>query len=226
MRSSALPIAAMASSSTTRCAGCGKTEEAEGNREAGGRASQLAQVTPVRLGPRTLAGVTVAVAEQESFALRPPAPQVLHRVGPRPAEIAHGFVARLRHMDRGQFTRPVQARELEGVAPIGLDPLAWPRGDQRGRHDRAGNLQLPQSPREDKAGRPRFIADPQLDAGMGLPEFGEDLLQGVQIMGDGAVTTSESCFANKSASPSPFPIASQPNAAVIPAARGSLPDRS
>ena len=167
------------------------------------RQDQLAQVAPVRFGPRALARVTVAVAQQEGFELRPPAeaaahgtsggremgepPQILHRVGPRPAEVAHRFIAGLGHLHRGQFAGAVQSRQLEGVAPVRLDPLARARGDQRRRHHRAVDFELPEPPGQDKAGRPGLVADPQFRTRMGLPEFGKDLLQGMQIVGDGAV---------------------------------------
>ena len=79
--------------------------------------------------------------------------------------------------------------------------------DAGGWASRAGDLRLPEPPGQDKAGRPRLIADPQFGARMGLAQFGEDLLirlrltlraacgclspfgrfQGVQVVGDGAV---------------------------------------
>jgi hypothetical protein len=49
------------------------------------------------------------------------------------------------------------------------------------------HLEWREPPRQDKAGRTRFVTDPQFGAGMGLPQLGENLLQGVQIVGDGAV---------------------------------------
>ena len=49
------------------------------------------------------------------------------------------------------------------------------------------DLELRAAAGEDEAGRPRLVADPQCGFGMGLPEFGKDLLQGMQIVGDGAV---------------------------------------
>jgi len=48
-----------------------------------------------------------------------------------------------------------------------------------GRANSAVDLQLPEPPGQDEAGRPGLVADPKFGAGMGLPELGEDLLQGV-----------------------------------------------
>lgn len=155
MRSPAPPMVASASSRTTRCAGWGRTEEAEGNREDGGWASKLAQVTPVRLGPRAFARVTVAVAQEEGFELRPAAPLILHRVGAGAAEVAHGFIAGVGHMHRRQLAGPVQPRQLQRVAPVGLDPVPAPARDQRRGHDGAVDLQLREPPCDDETRRPR-----------------------------------------------------------------------
>jgi hypothetical protein len=141
----------------------------------------------VRLGPRALAGVTIAVAQQEGFELRPAAPQVLHGVGARPAEVAHGLVAGGGHMHRGQLTGPVQAGQLARVAPVGLHPVATAARDQRRRHDGAMDFQLGAAAREDEPGRSRFVTDPQFGARMGFLQFGEHPLQSVQIVGDGAI---------------------------------------
>lgn len=51
------------------------------------------------------------------------------------------------------------------------------------------DLELPEPPRQDKAGRPRLVADAQFGPRMGLAQFGEDFLQGVQVVGDRPVKT-------------------------------------
>ena len=92
------------------------------------RQDQFAQVTPVGLGPRALAGVTAAVAPQEGLELRPAPAQVpfdcaqglrLHGVGPRPAAVAHGLVAGVGHMHRRQFARPVPFGFAQGLRQPG-----------------------------------------------------------------------------------------------------------
>jgi hypothetical protein len=84
----------------------------------------------VRLTPRALARVTIPVAQKESLELRAAAPQILHRVGARTTEIAHGFVTRLGHVHRAQFARPVQPRQLARIAPVRLDPIPRTARDQ------------------------------------------------------------------------------------------------
>ncbi len=58
---------------------------------------------------------------------------------------------------------------------------------------------MPEPPRQDKAGRPRLVADPQFHARMGLLEFGENLLQGMQIIGNAAVKTGRGSVAGSEA---------------------------
>lgn len=128
--------------------------------------------------------------EEREYKLRPAAPLILDRVGAGTAEVAHRFIAGVGHMHRRQFARPVQPRQLERVPPVGLDPVPAPARDQRRGHDGAVDLQLRAAARDDEARRPRLIADPQLGPGMGLFQFGKDLLQAVQVIGDGAVEAS------------------------------------
>ena len=89
----------------------------------------------VPIGP---ADVVPAEAEQEGF-------QAELRVREREAggiagatEIADCFVVDRRHVDARQITGAEQARQLDGVAPVGLDLVARLLGDQRGGHHLAG----------------------------------------------------------------------------------------
>jgi hypothetical protein len=90
-------------------------------------------------------------------------------------------------VDGAQLAGPVQPRQLARVAPVGLDPLAATDRDQGWGNNCAVDLELREPPREHEAGRPRLVADAQFGPGMGLPELGKDLLQRVQVVGDGAV---------------------------------------
>ncbi len=141
------------------------------------------------LGPRALGGVTVTVAQQEGFELRPCPPQVLHRVGAGAAEVTHGLVVRVGHMHGGQLRGPMQAGQLERVAPVGLHPVAGAARNQRRGDHGAVDLELREPPRQYEARRTGFVADPQLSPGVGFAQLRQDLLQGVEIIGDGAVET-------------------------------------
>jgi hypothetical protein len=141
----------------------------------------------VRLRPVALALVTVAVAQQKRLQAVAAAALVVHGVGARAAQIADGFIGRLRHVDGRQFARAVQASQAHRVAFVGLDPLTRARGDHRRRHHRAGDLELPQAPGDAEAARPRFIAGFEARAGMGLAQFGDDFFEGMEVIADLAV---------------------------------------
>ena len=85
----------------------------------------------------------------------PTSPLILHRVGAGTAEVAHRLIAGVGHMHRRQFARPVQPRQLQRVAPVGLDPVPAPARDQRRGHDGAVDFELRAAARDDEARRPR-----------------------------------------------------------------------
>ena len=62
---------------------------------------------------------------------------VLDRGIASPHEVPHRLVTRIRHPDRRQLTGPEQLHEIDGVAPIGLDPITWLGWDQRRCHHNA-----------------------------------------------------------------------------------------
>ena len=93
-------------------------------------------------------------------------------------------------MHYGQFAGAVQACQFEGVAPVGLDPVAGPDGDQRGRNDAAFDPQLREPTRQHKASRACLVADAQFGPRVRLAQFGKDSLQGVQVVGDRPVVAS------------------------------------
>jgi hypothetical protein len=71
------------------------------------------------------------VAQQEGQQLLAFAPQIVPRRLTRPHKIAHRFMVRIRRPHSGQLAGPVQPRQRDRVAPVGLDPLARPFWDQR-----------------------------------------------------------------------------------------------
>ena len=81
----------------------------------------------------------------------------------------------------------MQPGQLARVAPIGLHPVAGAARDQRGGDHRAVDLELRAAAREDEPRWPRLVTDAQFGPGTGLLQFGQDLLQGMQIVGDAAV---------------------------------------
>jgi hypothetical protein len=65
-------------------------------------------------------------------------------------------------MHRRQFTRPVQPRQLDRIAAVGLDPLGAPLWRLGGRHHPTVNFQLLETPRQNKAAGAGFVTDFQL----------------------------------------------------------------
>jgi transposase len=66
--------------------------------------------------------------------------QAVHRVEPRPYQIAHRPVAAVGNPHRRQLAGAMQPRQARRIPPIGLDPVVDALGDQRGgrpRHIRA-----------------------------------------------------------------------------------------
>ena len=62
---------------------------------------------------------------------------VLDRGIASPNEVPHRLVTLIRHPDRRQLTGPEQLHEIDGVAPIGFDPITWLGWDQRRCHHNA-----------------------------------------------------------------------------------------
>lgn len=82
----------------------------------------------------------------------------------RAREIANRLIHRVRHVDALQFTRPVQPREHQRVAAIGLLVLALRLRRARGRHHDAADPELLQPSVHHVAGRPRFVDHVQAHA--------------------------------------------------------------
>lgn len=71
------------------------------------------------------------MAQQKRLQMLALLAQICHRDLSRPHQLAHGFMAWIRHPDGGQLTGPVQPGQGQGIAAIGLHTLARTLGDQR-----------------------------------------------------------------------------------------------
>jgi len=115
---------------------------------------QFAQVTLMGRPPTALSLVTTAVTQEEAFeTMARPAP-VIHRIAPRPAQIAHRFIRGFGNLDRGQFTGPQQSRRFAPVAFVGFHSITRAHRRHRRGHYFAFHTQLPQAPRQTKTARP------------------------------------------------------------------------
>jgi len=149
IRSPAWVIAIKYSSSTILCDGS--------------RQHQFAQITQVRHRPTALAAVLVVVTQQERFQPIAAGSLIAHGVGARPTQIADRFVARIGHVDRRQFSRPVETSQLDRIAAIGFDSIPALLGNQGGRHHLALDPQLVESAINPEPAGPGFVDEVQDD---------------------------------------------------------------
>jgi hypothetical protein len=88
----------------------------------------------------------------------------------RAHQVTQRLVRRIGHPHRGQIPRAEAARELRGIASIGLDPIAGFHRYHRRGHHLAAHAQLRELPVQHVAGGPRLVAHPQL---LGFAEFAD-----------------------------------------------------
>ena len=87
---------------------------------------------------------------------------------PCPAQVPHRCILHLGPGDRGEVSRAPQAGQCEGIPAVGLNPIAWFLGDQRGRDAPADLAFLRQGAVEPRATRAGFIEQDKVGA-FGLP---------------------------------------------------------
>jgi len=92
----------------------------------------LAQPADMSPRPGFAARKDPIVAEQKRGQLLALHSQVEHRPLAGSDQVTHGLVRLVGNPDRGQFAGAVQARQRDGVAPVGLDPVTGADGDHRG----------------------------------------------------------------------------------------------
>ena len=137
-----------------------------------------AQGAHAGFAPGGLVSDAVAVTQEECFELTHGAALVIDGIGSGAADIPDAFVRGIRHMHGSEFSGTVEAGELDGVAAVRLDLVAfWARDQGRGCHE-AGDALLCQMPCDDESGGAGFVADAQFRSGM--PELVEDRIQRTQ----------------------------------------------
>jgi hypothetical protein len=93
--------------------------------------TQSGQPPAARLGPGEGARNGALAQQKPAERLACPA-QAVHRVEPRPHQIAHRPVAAIGNPHRRQLAGAMQPRQARRIPPIGLDPVVDALGDQRG----------------------------------------------------------------------------------------------
>jgi hypothetical protein len=98
--------------------------------------AQACQPAAVHQRPgRTM--VVMAVTQQKARQLLAAAPQAVYRRLTGADQIAHRLMRLVRNPHRRQLARPMQLRQIVGVAPVGLDAIARTTRNQRGSHHHA-----------------------------------------------------------------------------------------
>ncbi|HEY5893702.1 MAG TPA: hypothetical protein VIT91_10765 [Chthoniobacterales bacterium] len=92
-------------------------------------------------------------------------------IGAGPAQVADGFIGRLRHIDGRQFASAQETGQFCGIAFIGFNPVTETRRDERRGDDLAGDLELLQAPCDAKSAGTGL----EHRARMGLADFGSVL---------------------------------------------------
>ena len=77
---------------------------------------------------------------------------------PRPHQIPQRLMGFVRHPHRRQVPRPIAARQLLGIAPVGLHPVSCLHRHQRRGHHFAVHSQLRELPVQHVTGRARLVA--------------------------------------------------------------------
>ena len=98
-------------------------------KHAGAPFGRSASPTCPRIGP--------AMPEQEALQMLARLARDTHRRCPCPDQIAHRLVGGIRHPDCRQFARPMEFRQHESIAAVGLHPVACLHRDERGGGDHA-----------------------------------------------------------------------------------------
>ena len=107
----------------------------------------------MRIGPAGLATILIAEPQEEALETMAGASLIGDGVGTSPHQVAHRLIDRIGHMDGIEFTRAVQARERDGIAPVGLDALALLLGNEGRGDDNTLDLQLLETALDDEAAR-------------------------------------------------------------------------
>src|SRR5277367_1915538 len=86
---------------------------------------------------------------------------VAYRIATGTRQIADGFVLGIRNVDEGQFSGACQARELEAIAPVGLDAFSGSARSHRRSHNLTGESARRQMAIDRIAARSGFIDEDQ-----------------------------------------------------------------
>jgi hypothetical protein len=128
------------------------------------------------------------VAQQVHLELLPRPMLSFAHLAPRPDEIPHGLICRFGHIKARQLPRPEEPRQLVGIPPVGLDPLARLAWHLRWADQYTVQSVRAQAAAQGKSPRPGFGAQLQSRPGMGGLEFFDQLEHVVMFPAENPVT--------------------------------------
>jgi hypothetical protein len=117
------------------------------------------QPAPIGLPPAFLARIGPTMPEQEALQVLARLARDAHRRRPRPDQIAHRLMSLVGHPDRRQLARPMEFGQRDGIAAVGLHPIACLHRDERGGEDHAVVTQLDELPVDAVAAGAGLIAE-------------------------------------------------------------------
>ena len=119
---------------------------------------------------------------QEKLAQAVARPQMVFLRGlPRADEVPQRLVGGIGHPHRRQIARPITARQLQCVPPIGFHPIARLHRHQRRRDDLTAHAEAGQLPIHHIPGGARLVAGPQL---LGRAQFLHQLAKRLRAIGN------------------------------------------
>jgi hypothetical protein len=122
------------------------------------------------------------MAQQEAMELLACPAHRLHGGRPRPDQVAHGLMRRIGDPDRGQRAGAMQPGQRDRVTAVGLDPVARPYRNQRGRYHRAVMAKSRDLSLQAVATRAGLITDAEL--AVLLAEPFDQATHGIGLVGD------------------------------------------
>ena len=108
--------------------------------------------------PTGLAAVTQVMAEQIHLELLPGAMLLLAHLEPGANQIPHRLILGFRHINARQLPGPIQAGQVVGIPPVGLDPFPRLARHFRGTDQNAVPAVRPQTAAQGKAAGSGLVA--------------------------------------------------------------------
>ena len=100
-------------------------------------------------------------------------------------QVADGFIFLVGHMDGRQFAGAIEAGQLVGIPPVGLDAVGSLFGNERRTDQVAVSAFAAQVTTQNKAAGPGLIDEVQLEVGFG--ESFEEVINGLECSANNAV---------------------------------------